>query len=107
MEMWKTRAAERATLAASYATACYNRHRMPTVLRTGPYRFYFYSHEPNEPPHVHVDRDDLSAKFWLEPVALARNFGFNERELTMLQRIVNSRHDEFLEAWNGYFGTAR
>ncbi|HKI37036.1 MAG TPA: DUF4160 domain-containing protein [Gemmataceae bacterium] len=35
---------------------------MPTILRNGPYRFYFYSHEPNEPPHVHVDRDDLSAK---------------------------------------------
>ncbi|MBA3425845.1 MAG: DUF4160 domain-containing protein, partial [Rubrobacter sp.] len=54
---------------------------MPTVLRTGPCRFYFYSHEPNEPPHVHVDRDDLSAKFWLEPVSLARNLGFNAREL--------------------------
>ena len=40
---------------------------MPTVLRSGPYRFYFYSHEPNEPPHIHVDRDDLSAKFWLSP----------------------------------------
>ena len=39
--------------------------RVPTVLRSGPYRFYFYSHEPNEPPHVHVDRDDDSAKFWL------------------------------------------
>ena len=49
---------------------------MPTVLRRGPYRFYFYSHEPNEPMHVHIDRDDLSAKFWLEPVDLARNFGF-------------------------------
>jgi len=44
---------------------------MPTVLRSGPYRFYFYSHEPNEPPHIHVDRDDLSAKFWLNPVQLA------------------------------------
>jgi len=50
---------------------------MPTVLRSGPYRFYFYSHEPNEPPHIHVERDDLSAKFWLDPVALARNFGFS------------------------------
>lgn len=57
---------------------------MPTVLRFGPYRFYFYSHEPNEPPHVHVDRDDLSAKFWLDPVALARNLGFNARELNAL-----------------------
>lgn len=41
--------------------------RVPTVLMAGPYRFYFYSHEPNEPPHVHVDRDNLSAKFWLNP----------------------------------------
>ncbi len=58
---------------------------MPTVLRSGPYRFYFYSHEPNEPPHVHVDRDDLSAKFWLDPVGLARNFGFTAREVNALQ----------------------
>ncbi len=36
---------------------------MPTVLRTGPYRFYFHSHEPNEPPQMHIDREDLSAKF--------------------------------------------
>lgn len=39
---------------------------MPNVLGSGPYRFYFYSHEPNEPAHIHVDRDDLSAKFWLQ-----------------------------------------
>jgi Domain of unknown function (DUF4160) len=44
---------------------------MPTVLRNRGYRFYFYSHEPNEPPHIHVDRDRLSAKFWIQPVALA------------------------------------
>jgi hypothetical protein len=43
----------------------------PAVLRHGPYRLYFHSHEPNEPPHVHVDRDDQSAKFWLREVALA------------------------------------
>jgi hypothetical protein len=49
---------------------------MPTALRSGPYRFYFYSHESNEPPHCHVDRDDSSAKFWLDPVQLAANFGF-------------------------------
>lgn len=80
---------------------------MPTVLRTGPYRFYFYSHEPNEPPHVHVDRDDLSAKFWLDPVDLAQNFGFAARELTILRGIVSSHQTELLEAWNGHFGIAR
>lgn len=76
---------------------------MPTVLRTGPYRFYFYSHEPNEPPHVHVDRDAGSAKFWLEPVSLARNLGFNARELRRLQSIVMEYRTELLEAWHEFF----
>ena len=80
---------------------------MPTLLRTGPYRFYFYSHEANEPAHVHVDRDALSAKFWLNPAALARNFGFNARELGRLQSLVIEHRAEFLEAWNGYFGVGR
>ena len=79
---------------------------MPTVLRSGPYRLYFYSHEPNEPPHVHVDRDDLSAKFWLNPVSLGRNFGFNARELRQIERIVTENETTLLEAWNGYFGTS-
>lgn len=77
---------------------------MPTVLRTGPYRVYFYSHEPNEPPHVHIDRDNLSAKFWLEPVDLARNMGFSAKELRRLQSLVTDHQTELLEAWNGYFG---
>jgi len=55
---------------------------MPTVLRINAYRFYFYSHEPNEPPHIHIDRDNLSAKFWLEPITLARNLGFSAKETT-------------------------
>jgi hypothetical protein len=53
---------------------------MPTLLRHGPYRFYFFSHETNEPPHVHVDRDKLSIKYWLMPVELAANFGFSSKE---------------------------
>jgi len=77
---------------------------MPTVLRSGPYRFYFYSHEPNEPPHVHVDRDDLSAKFWLEPVSLARNFGFSPKELGRTQRLVIQHQAAFLETWYGHLG---
>jgi len=61
---------------------------MPTVLRSGPYRLYFFSHENSEPPHIHVDRDDLSAKFWLDPVSLSRNIGFNDRELLKIRDIV-------------------
>jgi hypothetical protein len=77
---------------------------MPTVLRSGPYRFYFYSHEPNEPAHVHVDRDDLSAKFWLDPVQLAANLGFRAHELRTIQSMVTENRARFLEAWNEFFG---
>ncbi len=77
---------------------------MPTVLRVGPYRVYFYSHEPNEPPHVHVDRDHLSAKFWLSPVILARDVGFSASELTKIDRILVDHRHELLEAWNEHFG---
>ena len=78
--------------------------RMPTALRLGPYRSYFYSHEANEPPHIHVDRDDLSAKFWIEPVQLAANFGFRAHELREIQSIVLERRAHLLEAWNEFFG---
>jgi len=78
---------------------------MPSILREGPYRIYFYSHEPNEPPHVHVDRDDRSAKFWLQPVALSRNLGFGAAELRRIERLVREHATEFLEAWSEYFGT--
>jgi Domain of unknown function (DUF4160) len=77
---------------------------MPNVLRAGPYRFYFYSHETNEPPHVHVDRDEFSAKFWLQSVDLARNFGFSPKELRRIRRLVVEHQEELLEAWNGHFG---
>ena len=80
---------------------------MPTVLRHGAYRFYFYSHEPDEPVHVHIDRDNLSAKFWVNPVSLARNFGFGGRELRQVERLVRDNQTVLLEAWNGYFGVSR
>ena len=78
---------------------------MPTVLRTGPYRFYFWSHELPEPPHIHVDRDEQSAKFWLEPVALARNLGFRAHELRRIQELVVTHQAELLEAWHGHLST--
>ncbi len=77
----------------------------PVVLRSGPYRFYFYSHEPNEPPHIHVDRDECSAKFWLEPVGLAYNLGFSPRELRRVEEIIVEHREQLREAWRGYFGT--
>ena len=80
---------------------------MPTVLRSGPYRVYFFSHEPNEPPHAPVDRDDLSAKFWLQPLALARNLGFPLHELRRIRTLIEDNHKKLLEAWHGHLGAKR
>jgi len=73
-------------------------------MRSGPYRVYFHSHEPNEPPHVHVDRDDQSAKFWLTPLALARNLGFGAVELRRIQRLLKENQSSLLEKWDARFG---
>jgi hypothetical protein len=77
---------------------------VPTVLREGPYRFYWYSHEPGEPPHVHVDKDQQSAKFWLDSVRIARNIGFRAHELRDICGIIEDNQLTLLEAWYGYFG---
>jgi hypothetical protein len=77
---------------------------MPTILRDGPYRFYFFSHEPNEPPHVHVDRGDCSLKAWLDPVEQASSRGFRSHEINGIIRLVELNGERLLEAWHEYFG---
>lgn len=77
---------------------------MPVVLRLDGFRFYFYSHEPNEPPHVHIDRAEATAKLWLDPVALASNVGFSPRELGLLLRMTRDHQTQLLESWHGFFG---
>ena len=78
---------------------------MPTVLRWNGYRFYFFSNEGQEPPHIHVDRGENTVKYWLEPVELARNIGFAARDLAVIEQKVRDEHDNFLRAWNEYFGS--
>jgi hypothetical protein len=76
---------------------------MPTVLRIGPYRFFFYSADGGEPAHIHVERDDRIAKFWLSPVRLASSGGFNRSELNDIERHVVANAALLMEAWNEYF----
>jgi hypothetical protein len=77
---------------------------MPTVHRQSGYRFFFYSHEPNEPPHLHVDKGGGSAKVWLHDVSFARTSGFRPKELTAILIIVRENREALLEAWHEYFG---
>lgn len=73
------------------------------MLRVRGYRFFFYSMEGREPPHIHVAQAGRYAKFWLEPVGLADARGFRGHELTEIQQIVVEHRDLFLEKWHEYF----
>jgi hypothetical protein len=76
---------------------------MPTVMMIGPYRFFFYAGDGGEPPHVHVERDRGEAKFWLDPVRLARSAGFSRQELHRIRELVEQHRAELLESWNEFF----
>lgn len=78
---------------------------MPTISRIGPYRIFFYTGDKGEPVHVHVERDDKVAKFWLDPVRLQSSGGFNRAEITRIHRLMQDKRTEFVEAWNDYFGS--
>jgi hypothetical protein len=76
---------------------------MPTVLRVGPYRFFFYAGDGVELPHIHVQRDDCEAKFWLQPVRLATNVGFARAEIRRIQSLVQENEELILERWREFF----
>ena len=61
---------------------------MPTILREYGYRFFFFSNEGNEPPHIHIEKGNKYAKFWLNPTELAHFKNFNKPELTEIRKII-------------------
>ena len=77
---------------------------MPTALRSGPYRFFFYAGDGHEPPHIHIERDSKKAKFWLEPVKFESSAGFSRGELMDVYRLISTHRELLLEFWHDYFG---
>lgn len=77
---------------------------MPVVLRLGPYRFFFYSRENNEPAHIHVASGEKEAKVWIATVRLANSYGFRPHEIKIVLRLVEENQGTFMEAWNEHFG---
>ena len=78
---------------------------MPTILRIGGHRFFFFSNEGNDPPHNNVETAESYAKFWLEAVVLARSIGYNAKELRELRELIEKHSDLFLRKWHEYFGS--
>ena len=69
---------------------------MPTLLTDHGLRYFFWSNEGTEPPHVHVERDDVAAKFWLEPVRLAKSWGLSITDLRRAKLTIEAHEQEFL-----------
>lgn len=76
---------------------------MPSVLRSGPYRFFFYAGDHHEPRHVHIERDAAKAKFWLEPIALSSSTGFSRAEINTIYRLIEQHQPLLLQHWHDYF----
>jgi hypothetical protein len=80
-----------------------NRVGMPTVLRLGPYRLFFYAGDRDEPQHVHVERDNNLAKFWLDPVRLQTRGGFSGSEIGRIQNLVEDNRETLVRSWDEFF----
>ena len=58
-----------------------------------------------EPKHIHIERDDKIAKFWLDPVRLQVSGGFSRIELDKIQKLVIANSKTFMESWDAYFNS--
>ncbi|MDT5122027.1 MAG: hypothetical protein QOC96_1509 [Acidobacteriota bacterium] len=76
---------------------------MPVALRVKGYRFFFFSLEGDEPPHIHVEQAERFAKFWLNPISLSKSRGFRSGELSEIQKIVEENLETLLEKWDEHF----
>jgi hypothetical protein len=76
---------------------------MPTIHHVGPYRFFFYAGDRDEPPHVHVERENMIAKFWLDPVRLQSSGRFRSIEINRIHRLIEENQGRILRRWHEYF----
>ncbi len=78
---------------------------MPTIRNiSGPYRFFFYSFDCNEPKHVHVQRERRACKFWIDPIMLAKNNGFSPKELNGILKQIRANVVKIREGWDEHCG---
>jgi hypothetical protein len=94
----------REAFVAASASRADDAGQMPTVLKVGPYRLFFYSSDGDEPRHVHVRRDDSVAKFWLDPVRMEFSVGLSASEIRRVERIIAENRRTLVERWDEYFG---
>ena len=76
---------------------------MPTIFILNGFRFFFYSGDKAEPIHVHVEKGNATAKFWVSPVRLERSNGFSRKDLSKIHDIINEKKTVIKRRWNEFF----
>ncbi len=77
---------------------------MPNVLKIAGYRFFFYSGDRDEPVHIHVEKENMTAKIWIDPIRLQNSGGFSRKEINNILKIIKENQNYIMEAWNEFFG---
>ena len=76
---------------------------MPTVITVNGYRFYFYSNENDEPVHIHIEKAEGNAKYWLDPIQEEYSYDFTARQRKDIAKLVKEHCDTLKEAWYEHF----
>lgn len=77
---------------------------MPTILRQDGFRFFFYSREGNEPPHIHVVGHDGEMKVWLNTLTVAKVFNLSPSYQKLVMEIVSQNRDLLIKKWGEFHG---
>jgi hypothetical protein len=80
---------------------------MPKLLFVEGFRFYFFSNEGREPPHVHVEKGDGYAKLWLSPVELVYSRGLTRADVRRIRELAEEHAENFLKRWNDHIRRQR
>ncbi len=98
------RAAQLSIRCCTREVPCKSLSDMPTILRQDGFRFFFFSNEGNEPPHIHVEQAEGYAKYWLDTIELVDSYALNPNQLRKVRNLIKQNRVLFREAWNEYFG---
>jgi hypothetical protein len=79
---------------------------MPTILLILGWRFFFYANERNEPIHIHCQKGDAEAKYWLDVLAFeaveAHAYGMSPADKRTVRSIIYQHFDYIVSEWNSF-----
>ncbi len=75
---------------------------MPTILRRNGYRFFFYVND-HFPPHIHIEKDNKTAKFNLSSMELVYSKKFNSSEIREIRKLVEINNTLLKQKWDEFF----